>query len=142
MFWGNKRIIKFAHKADKLRLDILYKYGGIYMDIDTISYKSYKDYLNYDFVIGIQEENYENKNITLYCNAILFSKKNNIFIEKWINEYENHFIPQGWCEASVHLPSIIFNNLSINEKSNIKILEKNVFIILYIMKLKRYLKII
>ena len=127
MFWGNKKIVKFAHKADKLRLDILYKYGGIYMDIDTISYKSYQDYLNYDFVIGIQEENYKNENITLYCNAILFSKKNNIFIEKWIKEYENHFIPQGWCEASVHLPSIIFNNLSINEKSNIKILEKECF---------------
>ena len=127
MFWGTKKIIKFAHKADKLRLDILYKYGGIYMDIDTITYKSYKDLLKYDFVIGIQEKNYGNENITLYCNAILFSKKNNIFIKKWIEEYEKYFLPQGWCEASVHLPHIIFNNLCLNDKINIKILEKECF---------------
>lgn len=125
--WGNKKILKFAHKADKIRLEMLLKYGGIYMDIDTISYKSYKYLLNYDFVIGIQEENYGKENITLYCNAILFSKKNNIFIKKWINEYEKYFLPNGWCEASVHLPNKIYNSLSFNDKSKIKILSKEHF---------------
>ena len=75
MYWGKKKIIKYAHKADKIRLDILYKYGGVYMDIDTITYKSYKHLLNYDFVIGIQDENYGPEKITLYCNAILLAKK-------------------------------------------------------------------
>ena len=127
IYWGNKKILKFAHKADKIRLEMLLKYGGIYMDIDTISYKSYKYLLNYDFVIGIQEENYGKENITLYCNAILFSKKNNIFIKKWINEYEKYFLPTGWCEASVHLPNKIYDSLSLNDKSNIKILSKEHF---------------
>lgn len=127
LYWGNKRIIKYAHKSDKLRLDILFKYGGIYMDIDTITYRPYKDLLKYNFVIGIQEENYGINKITLYCNAILLSKKNNIFIKKWINEYESIFDPDGWCEASVHLPYNIFNKLSANDKSNIKILEKECF---------------
>ncbi len=125
--WGSKKIIKFAHKADKLRLDILYKYGGIYMDIDTITYKSYEHLLNYDFVMGIQDENYGNEKITLYCNAILLSKKNNIFIKKWIDEYEKHFIPNGWCEASVFLPHKIYNSLSDQERLNIKILDKKCF---------------
>lgn len=124
IYWGKKKIIKFAHKADKIRLDILLKYGGIYMDIDTITYQSYNHLLKYDFVIGIQEENYGKYGITLYCNAILLARKNNIFIKKWISEYEKYFIPTGWCEASVHLPHIIFNNLTNFTNLNIKILEK------------------
>ena len=118
--WGKKKIKKFAHKADKIRLEMLLKYGGIYMDIDTITYKPYKNLLKYDFVIGIQEEK-------LYCNAILFSKKNNIFIKEWIKEYEKHFLPDGWCEASVHLPYKIYEN--IENKDNILILEKECFYI-------------
>jgi glycosyltransferase involved in cell wall biosynthesis len=127
IYWNNKKIIKYAHKADKIRLELLLKYGGIYMDIDTITYKPYHHLLNYDFVIGIQEENYGDKNITLYCNAILFAKKNSIFIKKWIERYEEYFIPEGWCEASVHLPYFILNSLDENEKKNIKILEKEYF---------------
>jgi len=130
IYWGKKKIIKFAHKADKIRLEMLLKYGGIYMDIDTITYRSYENLLKYDFVIGIQEENYNLTETTLYCNAILFSKRNNIFIKKWIEEYENHFVPSGWCEASVHLPGIILKNLNENPNNslkNIKILDKEYF---------------
>jgi len=133
IYWGNKKIIKVAHKADKLRLDLLLKYGGIYMDIDTISYKPYKSLLeeNPDFIIGIQEENYGTDFKTLYCNAILFSKKDHFFIKEWINEYENHFDPKGWCEASVHLPEKIIKILEKNPEkydlSKIKILEKEYF---------------
>lgn len=128
--WGIKKINKFAHKADKIRLDILYKYGGIYMDIDTITYKPYHDLLKYDFVIGIQEENYKTesgKYITLYCNAIILSKKNSVFIKEWIGNYEKSFNPDGWCEASVHLPYYIFKKMSDYVKQHIKILEKEYF---------------
>jgi glycosyltransferase involved in cell wall biosynthesis len=107
IFWGKKKIMKFAHKADKIRLEMLYKYGGVYMDIDTITYKPYHHLLKYDFVIGIQEENYGEDKITLYGNAILFSRKNNIFIKKWMDKYEEYFDPNGWCEASIHLPHTI-----------------------------------
>jgi len=127
IYWGDKKIIKYAHKADKIRLEMLLKYGGVYMDIDTITYKSYKDLLKYDFVIGIQEENYGDDKITLYCNAILFSKKNNIFLKKWIEKYEDYFKPNGWCEASIHLPFHIFNMINENDKKNINILEKEYF---------------
>ena len=134
MNWGKKKIIKVAHKADKLRLEILLKYGGIYMDIDTISYRPYKDLIenntNPDFIIGIQEENYgTTKDITLYCNAILFAKKENIFIKMWISKYEEYFDPKGWCEASVHLPGKILELLNSEEYdlSKFKILEKECF---------------
>ena len=138
LYWGKKKIIKYAHKADKIRLELLYKYGGIYMDIDTISYKPYIDLLKYDFVIGIQEENYGKDKITLYCNAIMFCKKNNYFIKGWIDNYENDFDNESWCESSIHLLSklvnklIINNNLHLNKNKNntmenYKILEKEAF---------------
>jgi mannosyltransferase OCH1-like enzyme len=127
IYWGNKKILNYAHKSDKIRLEMLYKYGGIYMDIDTISFKSYSNYLSYDFVIGIQSENYGKDNITLYCNAILLSKKNNIFIKNWIEKYEYYFDNNDWCKASVHLPHKIFDIISLNDKKNIKVLEKECF---------------
>jgi glycosyltransferase involved in cell wall biosynthesis len=105
LYWGNKKIIKYAHKADKIRLEILYKYGGIYMDIDTINVKSYYELLKYDLVMGIQE--FQN-NMALLCNALIFAKKESLFIKKWMESYEKKFDPQGWCEASVHLPYKIY----------------------------------
>jgi len=132
--WENKRIIKTAHKADKIRLDVLYKYGGIYMDIDTISYRSYSHLLNtHDFIIGIQERDFyldkrKKEYIpVLYCNAILFSRKNSVFIKKWIEEYPKYFMSDGWCEASVHLTYKIYEGLREDDKKNILLLNQNVF---------------
>ena len=51
-------------------MDKLYEKGGIYMDIDTISVKPYKDLLNYNTVLG-----YEYKPDTI-CNAIMLTKSN------------------------------------------------------------------
>ena len=131
VLWGNKKIVKYAHKADKLRLELLYKYGGIYMDIDTITYRSYHHLLNYDFVIGKQEENYGINNITLYCNAIMLSKAGNKFIKYWLDLYEMHFETHGWCEASVHLPHKIFELIKSEHGNssicNIKIMDKESF---------------
>jgi glycosyltransferase involved in cell wall biosynthesis len=127
IYWGKKKIIKYAHKADKIRLEMLYKYGGIYMDIDTITIKSYKNLMNNNFIIGIQEENYGEDGITLYCNAILFSRPKSIFLKKWIESYENYFEPNGWSEASIFLPEKILKTLDENEKKEIKILDKDIF---------------
>ena len=120
--WGKKKILKYAHKADKIRLDILLKYGGIYMDIDTITYRPYKDLLKYDFVMGIQDDS--NPDAILYCNAILLAKRDNIFIKRWIDKYEEYFVTNGWCEASVNLPHIILKDTDL---LNIKIVDKECF---------------
>lgn len=124
---GNKIAHKYAHKADLIRMEVLKKYGGIYFDIDTITYKPFDSidgFYNYDFYIGIQERNWNNngrsKNIELLlCNAIMACKKESFFINKWMKMYEQNFNPNGWCEASVLLPGIIYSGLSKTEKDNI-----------------------
>ena len=118
LYWGSKRIVKYAHKADKIRLDILYKYGGIYMDIDTITYRSYNHLLRYDTVLGYQDEG-------LICNAVILAKSESIFIKRWMEEYETHFKADGWCEASVHLPYKIYE--SMREEDNTHIVDKECF---------------
>lgn len=42
-------------KSDILRFEILYKYGGIYMDYDNLQIKKFDDLLEYDFFTGTHE---------------------------------------------------------------------------------------
>ena len=49
---GNKEIKKTAHKADCVRMNMLFDKGGIYLDIDTICVKPWKHLLNEDVILG------------------------------------------------------------------------------------------
>jgi hypothetical protein len=100
--FGAKPIFKTAHRADKLRMDILYNHGGIYMDIDTISVRSYKSFLQNEVVLGIEDT--KKKAI---CNAFMMSIPKSQFFTIWLKNYEHNFDPQGWGEASILLPGIV-----------------------------------
>ncbi len=116
---GNKPIKKVAHKSDIARMMALKKYGGVYLDIDTICIRSYKDLLHNKFVIA-NEITESGKNMGL-CNAIMMSEPESSFINDWWNNYENFFNPDGWQEASTMLPlkvSELNQNLTILKPSN------------------------
>ncbi|HAT4134360.1 glycosyl transferase [Clostridium perfringens] len=50
---------KFAFVSDVVRIEVLYKYGGIYMDTDVEVFKSFNDLLDSDnCIIGFEEKNY------------------------------------------------------------------------------------
>lgn len=104
--FGNK-LYHYAHKADVLRLLVLLKFGGIYLDIDTICIKPLKALLSYDFVMG--RENYINSEYGL-CNAVILSSKNNQFLQYWFSTYK-YFRSKGrdtyWSEHSVKVPNQI-----------------------------------
>lgn len=99
---GNKKIKHFAHKADKLRMDILYEKGGIYMDIDTISIKPYQQLLDNECVLGL-EYGLNNK-INGICNAIMLTEPKSKFFKIWMESYDENFNPDGWGESSILLP--------------------------------------
>ena len=98
---GSKVIKKTAHKADWVRMNMLYDRGGIYLDIDTICIKPWKHLLNNDVVLGKEIPN------NGICNAIMFSKPKSEFFKIWLDEYESHFNPDGWREASIDLPETL-----------------------------------
>ena len=95
--FGNKVLKKTAHKADWIRMQILYNKGGVYLDIDTICVKPWKHLLNNDVVLGREVPNG-------ICNAIMFCKPKTEFFKLWLDNYENYFNTDGWREASIELP--------------------------------------
>lgn len=111
---GTKVIKKVAHRSDILRLDILYKYGGIYLDIDTICVLPYTHLLSNKFVIC--EETTESGKKMGLCNAIMMSEPQCEFVKEWLDLYEHIFQPDGWQEASTFLPFALardYNNITI-----------------------------
>lgn len=101
--FGNK-LYDYAHKADVLRLMILFKYGGIYLDIDTICIKPFTSLLKYQCILG--KENLMGTEVGL-CNAVIMASKKNLFIGYWLKSYEG-FRSKGrdkyWSEHSVIMP--------------------------------------
>lgn len=99
---GNKEIKKTAHKADWIRMIMLYNKGGVYLDIDTICVTPWKHLLSKDVVLGKEFPNG-------ICNAIMFTKSKSEFFKLWLDNYENIFNPDGWREASIILPEKLSN---------------------------------
>jgi mannosyltransferase OCH1-like enzyme len=72
----------FAGKADIMRYEILYKYGGIYIDADTFCLERIDDIMNEESF------HYENEEIRqdLVANGFIIVKPNNIIMRKCIDE--------------------------------------------------------
>lgn len=95
---GKKIIKKTAHKADWIRMNVLYQFGGVYLDIDTICVKPWKDLLNEQVVLATQVP------IPGICNAIMMTEPKSEFFKIWLDRYEKPFNPDGWEESSIFLP--------------------------------------
>ncbi len=95
--WGTKRISRPAHMADKLRLDVLFHHGGIYLDLDVLVLRPFDDLLGDRLVMGA-EGSYG------LCNAVIIARGQDPFLRIWMLHYPRRFEPEGWAEASVALP--------------------------------------
>ena len=91
-----KPVRRFEHKADIVRLNVLNEKGGIYLDIDTICLRPLNGLLKYDFVMGVQGENYG------LCNAIMMAKPGTDFGKQWFRSYESY--NTQWDLHSVKIP--------------------------------------
>ena len=70
------------HQSDIVRLEVLMKYGGIYMDLDMIILKSFDPLRVYELTMG------RATSITL-ANGLMVSKPNASFLRIWHNNYKN-----------------------------------------------------
>jgi hypothetical protein len=73
-----------AHKADILRLEILNQIGGIYLDIDTITVKSFDELLDNKCVMA--RESIEGI-VDGLCNAVILAQPQTKFINVWYDSY-------------------------------------------------------
>ena len=72
-------------KSDILRFELLYKYGGIYMDYDFLQIKSFDELLEYDFFAGTDKNNPNE-----VWNSIVGSTPKNKISEKFLNDILNN----------------------------------------------------
>ncbi|KAJ3265501.1 hypothetical protein HDU76_012049, partial [Blyttiomyces sp. JEL0837] len=85
-----------SHQADVLRLQLLMKYGGIYIDSDLFIYRSLDSLLHHPFIMA--KEDYHGM-----ANAFIMSTKNSMFLHEWYNRYRS-FNDSDWSGHSVWLP--------------------------------------
>ena len=104
-----------AHQADILRLQILQKYGGIYLDIDTVIIKPLDQLLHHPVVMAREE-------LDGICNAFIASEPDSPFIKRWLDNYAS-FDGTKWNFHSVVLPL----RLAIEHHDEICILPKTHF---------------
>lgn len=78
--FGNP-ILYYAHQADVLRLEILIKEGGIYLDMDIICLNSFGPLRKYDCVMGLEKFG--------LSNAVILAAPNSPFLKKWYGEYRS-----------------------------------------------------
>lgn len=85
-----------AHKADVIRLAMLERFGGIYLDLDVISINPLAPLRAHDFVMGIEPG-------TGLCNAVILARPGALFLQRWRSHYRT-FDARRWNYHSVVLP--------------------------------------
>ncbi len=103
--FGNAKLHHYAHKADIIRLLVLNHVGGAYLDIDSITQRSFEDLREHDFVMGVQAAGPDSS--SGLCNAIMFGQAGAAFSTRWLAEYD-YFRSKGrddlWDYHSVKMP--------------------------------------
>jgi len=90
---------KREHKADKMRMEALIILGGIYLDLDAVTLKSFNPLRNYSFTIGRETG-------SGLCNGIMVSEANAPFLLMWHIAYVTFYANQ-WAQHSVILPNTL-----------------------------------
>ncbi|KAE8733237.1 putative polyol transporter 4-like [Hibiscus syriacus] len=88
--------------SNLLRLALLYKYGGVYIDTDVIILKSFNHLRN---VIGAQSINAETKSWSRLNNAVLIFDKQHPLLFKLIQEFALTFDGNKWGHNGPYLVS-------------------------------------
>ena len=122
-FINDKEIPFTQHRADLMRIYILYKAGGVYMDIDILSLNP----LDGSIVKPIGEapllsDNLFERDFVItrecldppkLCNCMIMTKPQHKFIKEWINQYETNYGTDKlcrWAGLSVQKPAEIMNS--------------------------------
>ncbi len=75
-----------AHKADYIRVYVIAKYGGIWIDSDVIIMDKLDDLFN---IINNQDGFFINENNQYLCNGLFGSKANTPLMNEWLNQINN-----------------------------------------------------
>jgi tetratricopeptide (TPR) repeat protein len=107
-YFKMSRIVHPIHKADIVRLIVLNRVGGVFLDLDTITQRSYSDLRYVDFCMGVQAAGWTSP--PGLCNAVMIGRSGATFSTKWL-EYYDSFRSLGrdrlWDYHSFRVPVLL-----------------------------------
>jgi len=109
----------FQNPSNLMRLAVLYKYGGVYLDMDFIVLKPLTVLRN---CIGAQSMDSGNKNWTRLNNAVLIFDTNHPLLLRFINEFVLTFNGNKWGHNGPYLVSRVVERLGERPGFNFTIL--------------------
>ncbi|XP_031275299.1 uncharacterized protein At4g19900-like [Pistacia vera] len=114
------------HLSDLVRMAILYKYGGVYLDTDFLVLKNFEGLRN---AIGVQIIDRASKNWKSVNNALQIFDIWHPMLFQFIKEYATNFKPNIWGENGPYLLSRIIKRLDAGRSPvyNISVLPRKAF---------------
>nr|XP_023901277.1 lactosylceramide 4-alpha-galactosyltransferase-like [Quercus suber] len=94
--------------SNLVRLAVLYKYGGVYLDTDFIVLKPFRGLKN---LIGAQSMDMKSKNWTRLNNAVLIFDANHPLLLKFIEEFASSFDGNKWGHNGPYLVSRVVERI-------------------------------
>jgi hypothetical protein len=103
----NHPLYHHAHRSDIVRLDILNKYGGIYLDLDVVVLKSFAKLISNPYQVDAIFA-WENKEFNAICNAVIIAPISSKFLQRIYQSYQS-FNSSCWACHSVLLTGQLAN---------------------------------
>ena len=110
--------------SNLIRLAVLYKYGGVYLDTDFIVLKPFTGLKN---SIGAQSMDMGTKNWTRLNNAVLIFDMNHPLLLKFMEEFASTFDGNKWGHNGPYLVSRVVENIGKQPGYNFKVLQPMAF---------------
>lgn len=110
--------------SNLLRLALLYKYGGIYMDTDFVVLKSFSGLRN---AIGAQTIDLETGNWSRLNNAVMIFDKHHPLLLKFIEEFARTFNGNKWGHNGPYLVSRVVSRVNGSPGFNFTVLPPPAF---------------
>lgn len=96
-FVGRSRIDSVYHQADVVKLEVLVKYGGIYVDLDVILLRSLNPLRVYEASIGREKP-------PKLIMGVMLARKGARFLRLWLDSYKHSYKPDLWDYNSGIVP--------------------------------------
>ncbi|XP_019418908.1 PREDICTED: lactosylceramide 4-alpha-galactosyltransferase [Lupinus angustifolius] len=110
--------------SNLLRLALLYKFGGTYIDADIVVLKSFSKLRN---TIGAQNFDVKTKKWSRLNNAVLIFDKKHPLLFKFIEEFALTFDGNKWGHNGPYLISRVVSRVSMREGFNFTVLPPSAF---------------
>ena len=110
--------------SNLLRLTLLYKFGGIYIDTDVIILQNFTNLRN---AIGAQTMDLKTGNWSRLNNAVMIFDKNHPLLLQFIKEFATTFDGNKWGHNGPYLVSRVISRLNQNSEFNLTILPPSAF---------------